>query len=152
MSYVASNLKFLRKQTGLSQDLFAARLELNRGNIASYEKGSAEPSVDKIVKFAAFFNIDVASFIQKDLSGAAINTMPGMNGGVAVPQEQLKKTVVAIDWEGIESEETITSKQFRKDISYMSKSLERIAVAVEALLKINKEMLRRQTHETEITI
>lgn len=54
MNYVASNLKFLRKQTGLSQDQFAVRLDLNRGNIASYEKGSAEPSIEKIVKFAAF--------------------------------------------------------------------------------------------------
>lgn len=77
MNYVASNLKSLRKQTGLSQDQFAVRLDLNRGNIASYEKGSAEPSIEKIVKFAAFFR-SMSLLIQKDLSGAAINTMPGM--------------------------------------------------------------------------
>lgn len=144
MNYVASNLKFLRKQTGLSQDQFAVRLDLNRGNIASYEKGSAEPSIEKIVKFAAFFNIDVTSFIQKDLSGAAINTMPGMTGTESAPRTS------HIDWESFESDEAINGHQLRKDINYISQSLERIAVAVESLLKVNKEFLRRQAQESEL--
>jgi transcriptional regulator with XRE-family HTH domain len=147
MNYVASNLKFLRKQTGLSQDQFAVRLDLNRGNIASYEKGSAEPSIEKIVKFAAFFNIDVTSFIQKDLSGAAINTMPGMTG--AATTESAPRTS-HIDWESFESDEAINGHQLRKDINYISQSLERIAVAVESLLKVNKEFLRRQAQESEL--
>ena len=144
MSYVASNLKFLRKQTGLSQDQFAVRLDLNRGNIASYEKGSAEPSVENIIKFASFFNIDIASFIQKDLSGAVINTMPGMNGDVIA---EPTKSAPRIDWEPLNDEDVLTNHQLRKDISFMSQSLERVAVAVESLVKINKEILRRQHQE-----
>lgn len=146
MSYVASNLKFLRKQTGLSQDQFAVRLDLNRGNIASYEKGSAEPSIENIIKFAAFFNMDIASFIQKDLSGAVINTMPGMNGGVV--NSEIPKSAAKIDWEHIiDEDQPMTNHQMRKDISFMSQSLERIAVAVESLVKLNKEVLRRQQQE-----
>lgn len=151
MNYVASNLKFLRKQTGLSQDQFAVRLDLNRGNIASYEKGSAEPSIEKIVKFAGFFNMDVSSFIQKDLSGTAINTMPGMIGtATTVTVNEVPKNVVKADWDGLDEEDVVINHQLRKDISFMSQSLERVAVAVESIVKINKEILRRQAQEADL--
>ena len=68
MNYIASNLKFLRKLTGLSQEVFAHKVDMNRGNIASYEKGSAEPSIEKLQRIADFFELDLVSFIQTDLS------------------------------------------------------------------------------------
>ena len=68
MNFVASNIKFLRKQLGLSQEQFANAVEMNRGNIASYEKGTAEPSIAKLQKFSDFFNVDITSLIQEDLS------------------------------------------------------------------------------------
>lgn len=68
MHFFAKNLRYLRRNLGLSQEEFAAMVGLNRGNIASYEKQSAEPSINNLSKIGRFFNIDLTELIEKDLS------------------------------------------------------------------------------------
>ncbi len=68
MNYIASNIRFLRKLAGLSQEQFAKRVDMNRGNIASYEKGNAEPSIEKLQRIVDYFNVNLVSFIENDLS------------------------------------------------------------------------------------
>lgn len=68
MNYIASNLRFLRKLAGLSQEQFAKRVAMNRGNIASYEKGNAEPNIAKLQRIVEYFNVDLVAFIEIDLS------------------------------------------------------------------------------------
>lgn len=136
MNFVASNLKFLRKQTGLSQEQFATELNLNRGNIASYEKGTAEPSIEKLIKFAEFFGTNVTTFIQEDLTKhSLIETMKNKN-----ENKGDDRTFSATD-RSIEPD-VLNNHQLRKDISYIAQNVERIASALEALVKLNKEALR----------
>lgn len=68
MNHISSNLKFLRKLSGLSQEQFAQKVGMNRGNIASYEKGNAEPSIEKLQRIVGFFEVDLVAFIENDLS------------------------------------------------------------------------------------
>jgi transcriptional regulator with XRE-family HTH domain len=68
MTYISSNIRHLRKLSGLSQQDFAQRVGLNRGNVASYEKGSAEPGSEKLIRISRFFHVDLADFIERDLS------------------------------------------------------------------------------------
>lgn len=68
MNFIGQNLRYLRKQTNLSQQAFAEKIGLNRGNIASYEKGLAEPNSSKLIKITNYFKVDLADFINKDLS------------------------------------------------------------------------------------
>jgi len=68
LNYIASNIRFLRKLAGLSQEQFAKRVDMNRGNIASYEKGNAEPSIEKLQRIVDYFNVNLVSFIENDLS------------------------------------------------------------------------------------
>lgn len=65
---LSKNLTYLRKQKGLSQSKLAEALGLKRGNIASYEKEIAQPSIDSVLKMAEFFGVDLQSFLQEDLS------------------------------------------------------------------------------------
>jgi transcriptional regulator with XRE-family HTH domain len=67
MKIFAKNLRYLRRQKLLSQDALARGIGLNRGNIASYEKGTAEPNYNNLIKFARFFQVDIADLIQEDL-------------------------------------------------------------------------------------
>ena len=53
--YLSGNIRFLRKQKELSQEELAVHIGLNRGNIASYEKGTAEPKFCNLVPMADFF-------------------------------------------------------------------------------------------------
>jgi transcriptional regulator with XRE-family HTH domain len=67
MIFFSKNLKHLRKIKKLSQEELATNLGLNRGNIASYEKGTAEPKLENLLKFVNFFNISPIDLIGKDL-------------------------------------------------------------------------------------
>jgi len=68
MTYISKNLRYLRRLARLSQQELANEIDLNRGNIASYEKGSAEPSFKNLIKIKDFFKIDLQDFIEKDLA------------------------------------------------------------------------------------
>ena len=67
LSSLASNIRHLRKQLSLSQEELATRLGLNRGNIASYEKGTAEPKICNLLNLAHFYKIPVNDLISVDL-------------------------------------------------------------------------------------
>lgn len=68
MGILANNLRFLRLREGLSQQALADSINLKRGNIASYEKGIAEPSIEKLLRISKRFKIDVDQLIQTDLA------------------------------------------------------------------------------------
>jgi len=68
VKYFADNLKFLRKERGLSQGKLAEELDLNRGNIASYEKGLAEPKMENLMRIVKFFNIEFRDLVETDLA------------------------------------------------------------------------------------
>lgn len=70
-NFIASNLRLLRKQAGWSQTELAEKVGLNRGNIASYESGSAEPSICKLLRISNLFDISTRDFTRLDLSDPA---------------------------------------------------------------------------------
>jgi transcriptional regulator with XRE-family HTH domain len=67
MSFFSKNLRHLRTLENLSQEALAGMLALNRGNIASYEKGTAEPNISNLMRIARFFNVDPAELVETDL-------------------------------------------------------------------------------------
>ncbi len=64
---LAENLRSLRKRMKWSQEEFADKVGLNRGNIASYENGTAEPKICNLVKIAHLFNIAVFDLTHSSL-------------------------------------------------------------------------------------
>ncbi len=71
-SLLAQNIRHLRKRQELSQEELAMRVGLNRGNIASYENGTAEPKICNLLKLAQIFSIPIHDLTQKDLSDKAL--------------------------------------------------------------------------------
>jgi len=65
--FLAENLRALRKRMNWSQEEFADQIGLNRGNIASYENGTAEPKICNLLKFAHLFSISVFDLTHSDL-------------------------------------------------------------------------------------
>jgi transcriptional regulator with XRE-family HTH domain len=64
---LSSNIKHLRKQQSLSQEELANLLGLNRGNIASYEKGTAEPKICNLINLSNYYKVSVVDLITMDL-------------------------------------------------------------------------------------
>ena len=57
MSDFSSNLRRLRKRTGLSQDALAEKLSVTRQTVSSWERGVHLPDVDKVIALANYFHV-----------------------------------------------------------------------------------------------
>ena len=68
MSLLADNIRFLRLQSGLTQEQFAMALEVPRSRIGSYEESRSEPSVDMLIKIADYFKIPVDALLRNKLA------------------------------------------------------------------------------------
>lgn len=66
-NFIASNIRLLRKRSGWSQSELADRVNLNRGNIASYESGCAEPSICKLLRISNVFHVTTRDITRLDL-------------------------------------------------------------------------------------
>ena len=65
---LSTNLRCLRRRLGLSQEELAQRVGLNRGNIASYEVGSAEPKLSNLLKISHALGVGINDLTEADLS------------------------------------------------------------------------------------
>lgn len=61
------NLRALRKRFKWSQEELGERIGLNRGNIASYENGTAEPKICNLVKLSRLFKVSVFDLTHSNL-------------------------------------------------------------------------------------
>src|ERR1035437_4827500 len=68
MSFIGSNIKFLRKQKNLTQEELSKKIGVNRSMIGSYEEDRAKPKLSSIQIMAHYFKTGVDELINKDLS------------------------------------------------------------------------------------
>lgn len=67
MSYIASNLKYLRKVKGVTQRQFADDLSIKRSSVGAYEEGRAEPRYDLLNKIAAYFELTMDEIVNEQI-------------------------------------------------------------------------------------
>src|ERR1700744_3263040 len=68
MSKISSNIKFLRKKKGLTQQQFADQIGIKRSLVGAYEEERAEPKYDLLKNIASFFEITVDDFINETIN------------------------------------------------------------------------------------
>jgi len=66
--YFNSNIKFLRKRKGRTQDDVAVALNLKRSTLSGYENGVAQPGIEILVSFSRYFNISIDTLVKIDIS------------------------------------------------------------------------------------
>jgi transcriptional regulator with XRE-family HTH domain len=67
--YFASNIKFLRKRKGRTQDDVAVALNFKRSTLSGYENGVAHPGIEALISFSGYFNISIDNILKMDISG-----------------------------------------------------------------------------------
>ena len=67
MDFIHTNIKFLRKQKGWTQEQLATELNIKRSLIGSYEEGRAKPNYDVLADIAKSFKHTIDHLITKDL-------------------------------------------------------------------------------------
>jgi len=65
---LSQNIRFLRKELGLTQADLAEHLGVNRPVIGAYEEGRAEPRIQTLKLMAHFFKVSLDDLLDKDLS------------------------------------------------------------------------------------
>ena len=66
--YFTSNIKFLRKRRGRTQDDVAVSLNLKRSTLSGYENGVAQPGIEILVSFSRYFNMSIDTLLKIDMS------------------------------------------------------------------------------------
>lgn len=81
MSLISSNLKYLRRVNGLTQEQFAQRIGTKRANVGAYEEDRATPPVDTLKTIAATFGLSVDDFVHKDFQNLndISDSIPGLS-------------------------------------------------------------------------
>lgn len=68
MNYLGQNIKFLRKQKGLTQEKMAQKIGVGRSLIGAYEEGRAEPKLQTIMNICYYFNVNVDALLNSDFA------------------------------------------------------------------------------------
>ncbi len=68
MSIISSNIKFLRKKKGLTQQQFADQVGIKRSLVGAYEEERAEPKYELLKVIASFFEISLDDFIKETIN------------------------------------------------------------------------------------
>lgn len=66
--YFTSNIKFLRKRKGRTQDEVAIALNLKRSTLSGYENGVAQPGIESLISFSRFFNVSIDTLLKIDIT------------------------------------------------------------------------------------
>jgi DNA-binding XRE family transcriptional regulator len=66
MSIVSSNIKYLRKLNGMTQEQFAKRIDIKRSLLGAYEEARANPNLTNLENMAAAFGITVDNLLKND--------------------------------------------------------------------------------------
>ena len=67
MDFIHTNIKFLRKQKGWTQEQLATELDIKRSLIGSYEEGRAKPNYEVLAEIAKIFKHTIDNLITRDL-------------------------------------------------------------------------------------
>jgi len=68
MSIISTNIKFLRKKKGLTQQQFADEIGIKRSLVGAYEEDRADPKYELLKKIALYFEISVDDFINETIN------------------------------------------------------------------------------------
>ncbi len=68
MKFLAKNLKYLRKQRGLTQKQLTQQLGMTQSNYSYYENGFRDAPYSILTKFARFYQISAEKITQNDIS------------------------------------------------------------------------------------
>jgi transcriptional regulator with XRE-family HTH domain len=68
MSNISSNLKYLRKKKGQTQQQFADTMGIKRSLVGAYEEDRAEPKYELLKKVAEYFELTIDEFINESIN------------------------------------------------------------------------------------
>lgn len=110
---IAKNIRYKRKEMGLTQAVFAARLGITRSALGAYEESRAEPRVEVLLLLADLFGCSIDQLLKQDLA----KKQPAMHAQADVMGARLRVLSVCVEAES--SEEQISFVPDKAAAGYM---------------------------------
>jgi transcriptional regulator with XRE-family HTH domain len=110
--YFTSNIKFLRKRRGRTQDDVAAALKLKRSTLSGYENGVAQPGIDILVSFSGYFNMSIDTLLKIDMTRLSESQLGELERGydAYVKGSNLRVLTTTVNTENRENIELVAEK------------------------------------------
>jgi transcriptional regulator with XRE-family HTH domain len=110
--YFNSNIKFLRKRRGRTQDDVAAVLNLKRSTLSGYENGVAQPGIDVLISFSGYFNISIDTLLKIDMTRLSESQLGELERGydAYVKGSNLRVLTTTVNSENRENIELVAEK------------------------------------------
>jgi len=155
---LSENIRCLRKRMNLSQEELGTKIGLNRGNIASYEKGTAEPKICNLLKLAHLFGISILDLTKKDLrdenafnSANSIYQQMAQRSKEISEQHQAKAQEYEMVINSIYNCQCFKMKNIdasnEKDIQTITANFEQLHEVTQALLQAHKDLIEVVSHK-----
>lgn len=110
--YFTSNIKFLRKRRGRTQDDVAAALNLKRSTLSGYENGIAQPGIDILISFSGYFNMSIDTMLKIDMTKLSESQLGELERGydAYVKGSNLRVLATTVDSGNRENIELVSEK------------------------------------------
>lgn len=92
--YLGKNIRYLRKQQGLTQSDLSEKLAIKRTMISAYEDGRSEPKLAGLNTLAQIFDISLDELLNRDIE---------TSGRTVTHKHNVKILTIAVDKEGDEN-------------------------------------------------
>jgi len=110
--YFTSNIKFLRKRRGRTQDDVAAALNLKRSTLSGYENGVAQPGIDILISFSGYYNMSIDTLLKIDMTRLSESQLGELERGydAYVRGSNLRVLTTTVNSENRENIELVAEK------------------------------------------
>lgn len=110
--HFATNIKFLRKRRGRTQDDVAVALNMKRSTLSGYENGVAQPGIEALIAFSGYFNLSIDTLLKIDIIHLSESQIGELERGydAYVRGSNLRVLTTTVDSENRENIELVTEK------------------------------------------
>lgn len=135
-NFLSQNIRLLRKRLGLSQQDLAEKVGLNRGNIASYEMGTAEPKICRLLRISNLLGVSTQDLTRLDLNqeGKLESAITAYNDAKAADHDEVDLRLQRVD------EMTTVLESVKNLYNYREKDLDLAHPDVKALAHYYEQM------------
>jgi len=107
-----TNIKFLRKRKGRTQDDMASAMGLTRSTLNNYENRIAQPGMETLISFSEYYGVAIDTLLKVDLTKLAESQMSQLEKGydVFIRGSNLRVLATTIDQENEENIELVSEK------------------------------------------
>ena len=107
-----TNIKFLRKRKGRTQDDVASALGLTRSTMNNYENQIAQPGMENLIRFSDYYGVAIDTLVKVDLTKLGESQLSQLEKGydVFIRGSNLRVLATTVDQENEENIELVSEK------------------------------------------